>query len=148
MQGAWLIPTIASWQDNSYGANVPFCPKPLLYSWYRTACAAVQITPESTIVLVKSTAPLVKLDDKYYKLVDKMESLVDAPPSLVDAKKLTVKGPVKFGKGVVIQGDVTLSNGGFSNLQLCRITDATTLPSSTRHVESVISNSMHAFSLL
>lgn len=71
----------------------------------------MQITPESTIVLVKSSAPLVKLDDKHYKLVDKMEALVDAPPSLVDATKLTVKGPVKFSKGIVIKGDVTLSNG-------------------------------------
>lgn len=71
----------------------------------------MQITPESTIVLVRNSAPLVKLDDKHYKLVDKMEALVDAPPSLVDATKLTVKGPVKFSKGVVIKGDVTLSNG-------------------------------------
>ena len=74
----------------------------------------MQITPESTIVLVKSAAPLVKLDDKHYKLVDKMEALVDAPPSLIDATSLTVKGPVKFSKGVVIKGDVTLSNGGLS----------------------------------
>ncbi len=78
--------------------------------------SVVQITPESTIVLVKSSAPLVKLDDKYYKLVDQMESLVDSPPSLVDASKLTVKGPVKFSKGIVIKGDVTLSNGE-SNLK-------------------------------
>ena len=62
-------------------------------------------------MLVRNSAPLVKLDDKHYKLVDKMEALVDAPPSLVDATKLTVKGPVKFSKGVVIKGDVTLSNG-------------------------------------
>ncbi|KAK9865415.1 hypothetical protein WJX84_010262 [Apatococcus fuscideae] len=75
---------------------------------------AYKITPESTIVLVKSAAPLVKLDDKHYKLVDKMEALVDAPPSLIDATSLTVKGPVKFSKGVVIKGDVTLSNDGSS----------------------------------
>lgn len=54
---------------------------------------------------------MIKLDDKYYKLVDKMEALTDAPPSLIGAKNLTVKGPVKFVKGVVIKGNVTLENG-------------------------------------
>ena len=54
---------------------------------------------------------MIKLDDKYYKLVDKMESLTEAPPSLVGCKSLTVKGPVKFVKGVVIKGDVTFENG-------------------------------------
>ena len=54
---------------------------------------------------------MIKLDDKYYKLVDKMESLTEAPPSLIGCKSLTVKGPVKFVKGVVIKGDVTFENG-------------------------------------
>lgn len=54
---------------------------------------------------------MIKLDDKHYKLVDKMEALTDAPPSLIGAKSLTVKGPVKFVKGVVIKGNVTLENG-------------------------------------
>ena len=62
-------------------------------------------------MLAVPSCPLVKLDDKYYKLVDKMEALTEAPPSLINAKSLTVKGPVKFVKGVVIKGDVTFENG-------------------------------------
>lgn len=71
----------------------------------------LQVTKESTVVLAVASCPMVKLDDKYYKLVDKMESLTEAPPSLIHAKSLTVKGPVKFVKGVVIKGDVTFENG-------------------------------------
>ncbi len=70
-----------------------------------------QVTKESTVVLAVPSCPMVKLDDKYYKLVDKMEALTEAPPSLLHAKSLTVKGPVKFVKGVVIKGDVTFENG-------------------------------------
>ena len=65
---------------------------------------------------------MIKLDDKYYKLVDKMESLTEAPPSLIGCKSLTVKGPVKFVKGVVIKGDVTFENGrGNSEFSLCQL---------------------------
>ena len=71
----------------------------------------LQVTKESTVVLAVPSCPLIKLDDKYYKLVDKMEALTEAPPSLIGAKSLTVKGPVKFVKGVVIKGDVTFENG-------------------------------------
>lgn len=69
-----------------------------------------EVTKESTVVLAVPSCPMVKLDDKYYKLVDKMEALTEAPPSLLHAKSLTVKGPVKFVKGVVIKGDVTFEN--------------------------------------
>lgn len=69
------------------------------------------MTKESTVVLAVPSCPMIKLDDKYYKLVDKMESLTEAPPSLIGCKSLTVKGPVKFVKGVVIKGDVTFENG-------------------------------------
>jgi hypothetical protein len=44
----------------------------------------------------------VKLDDAYYKLVDKLERLVKEPPSLKRCSSLVVKGPVRFGDGVVI----------------------------------------------
>lgn len=71
----------------------------------------MQVTKESTVVLAVPSCPMIKLDDKYYKLVDKMEALTEAPPSLIGAKSLTVKGPVKFVKGVVIKGDVTFENG-------------------------------------
>jgi len=66
------------------------------------------ITPEATVKAVVETVPLVKLDDKYFKLVDQMQYLAPHPPSLLAAKSLTVKGPVRFGGGVVVKGDVTL----------------------------------------
>ncbi len=90
-----------------------------------------QVTKESTVVLAVPSCPMVKLDDKYYKLVDKMEALTEAPPSLLHAKSLTVKGPVKFVKGVVIKGDVTFENGEQSSvlyLTLKCIALWTTLP--------------------
>ena len=71
----------------------------------------LQVTEASTVVLTVPEAPLIKLDDKHYKLVDKMESLVEEYPSLMEAKSLTVKGPVKFTKGVIIKGAVTFENG-------------------------------------
>ena len=76
-----------------------------------TPAAHVQVTQASTVVLAVPSCPLVKLDDKHYKLVDKMEALVEDYPSMKDAKSLTVKGPVKFSKGVVIKGAVTVNNG-------------------------------------
>ena len=42
--------------------------------------------------------------------MDQLEELAPSVPSLFRAKSLTVKGPVRFGAGVVIIGDVTLSN--------------------------------------
>lgn len=63
------------------------------------------------MVLDTAQGPIIKLDDKFYKLVDKMDSLTISAPSLKDAKSLTVKGPVKFQKGVVIKGDVLIVNG-------------------------------------
>jgi len=54
----------------------------------------------------------VKLDDGYYKLVDKLERLTKQVPSLKHCSSLTVKGPVRFGAGVVIKGDVTLDCAG------------------------------------
>lgn len=78
------------------------------------------MTKESTVVLAVPSCPMVKLDDKYYKLVDKMEALTESPPSMIHAKSLTVKGPVKFVKGVVIKGNVTFENGipSFTSTQL------------------------------
>lgn len=37
----------------------------------------VQVTPASTLELVKESAPAVKLDDKHYKLVRKHQKRVD-----------------------------------------------------------------------
>ncbi|KAF5839822.1 UDP-glucose pyrophosphorylase [Dunaliella salina] len=71
-----------------------------------------KIEEDATVQLVRpsSEVPLVKLDDAHFKLVDAMEKHIPpgSEPSLVGAKSLVVKGPVKFSKGVVIQGEATV----------------------------------------
>jgi UTP--glucose-1-phosphate uridylyltransferase len=53
--------------------------------------------------------PLVTLDAEHYKLLPDFEArFPDGPPSLRAASSLTVVGDVRFGAGVVIDGDVTL----------------------------------------
>jgi len=52
------------------------------------------------------------LEDRY-KLVDQFEELVfEGVPSLARCRSLTVEGNLKFGRGVVIVGDVKFLNPG------------------------------------
>ena len=47
-------------------------------------------------------APVIDLDPRFYKLIDQMEARFPyGPPSLVDCERLTVRGDVTFGPGVV-----------------------------------------------
>jgi len=56
--------------------------------------------------------PVIAFDDNY-KMVPDLEKLTaKGVPSLMGCKKLTVKGKIKFGEGVVIRGDVQILNGG------------------------------------
>ena len=58
-------------------------------------------------------APLVQLDPKHYKLVRDFEARFAAgAPSLVGAERLTVRGDVAFGAGVVVRGAVTVEHDG------------------------------------
>jgi UTP--glucose-1-phosphate uridylyltransferase len=60
-----------------------------------------------------SGAPLVQLDARYYKLVRDFDArFPSGPPSLVEAERLTVRGDVAFGAGVVVRGAVTVEHGG------------------------------------
>jgi UTP--glucose-1-phosphate uridylyltransferase len=53
--------------------------------------------------------PVVALDPKFYKsLPDLEERFPHGAPSLRRARRLTVHGDVRFGRDVVIHGDVTL----------------------------------------
>lgn len=55
--------------------------------------------------------PIVSLDSRFYKLIDQMEARFPAgAPSLVECSYFTVIGDVKFGKNVVVLGDVTVEN--------------------------------------
>jgi UDP-N-acetylglucosamine pyrophosphorylase len=99
--------------DNAGAVVVPrerFAPVKTCNDLFALRSDVYDVTKASTVVLAVPSCPLVKLDDKHYKLVDKMEALVEDYPSMKDAKSLTVKGPVKFSKGVVIKGAVTVNN--------------------------------------
>jgi len=76
---------------------------------------AYEITPDFRIILAEKrngVPPNIKLDGAY-KFTDAMEKLIpEGPPSLIDCKKLVIEGPMTFEKGVVIEGEVTIKNGG------------------------------------
>lgn len=56
---------------------------------------------------------VVKLDGDHYKLIDQMEAAFPhGAPSLIDAETFTVNGKFIFGKDVVVNGNVTLTNDG------------------------------------
>jgi UTP--glucose-1-phosphate uridylyltransferase len=61
----------------------------------------------------REAAPLVDLDPKFYKRVQDLElRFPRGAPSLVAAKRLHVRGDVRFGRGVVVEGDVALTHQG------------------------------------
>jgi UTP--glucose-1-phosphate uridylyltransferase len=63
--------------------------------------------------------PVVVLDPGFYRLIDAMEARFPAgPPSLLNCAKLTIQGDVKFGRNVVLQGVVELSNAGSQQLEI------------------------------
>jgi len=63
--------------------------------------------------------PIVDLDTRYYKHVDDLEQRFPAgPPSLLSCQRLVVRGDVRFGRGVVLQGDVLIENNDETPLQL------------------------------
>ncbi|HWI06980.1 MAG TPA: UTP--glucose-1-phosphate uridylyltransferase [Solirubrobacteraceae bacterium] len=58
-------------------------------------------------------APLVELDARFFKLVrDFEERFAAGPPSLVGAERLTVRGDIAFGAGVVVRGSVAIEHDG------------------------------------
>jgi len=51
----------------------------------------------------------VDLDPRFYRRVDDLERrFPHGPPSLLHCRSLSVRGDVRFGRGVVVEGDVTL----------------------------------------
>ncbi len=67
-----------------------------------------QISPNPARMLAPT---VVSLDPRYYKLIDDLEArFPDGPPSLVSCEQLTVTGDVRFGRGIVCRGTVTVSN--------------------------------------
>lgn len=55
--------------------------------------------------------PVVELDSRHYKVLDTFEALMGkGAPSLLRCRSLRVEGPVRFGAGVVCEGEVTFRN--------------------------------------
>jgi UTP--glucose-1-phosphate uridylyltransferase len=53
----------------------------------------------------------ISLDDRFFKKVDQFDArFPEGVPSLVAAKSLTVKGDVKFGRDVRVEGDAKVVN--------------------------------------
>jgi UTP--glucose-1-phosphate uridylyltransferase len=73
---------------------------------------AYELTDDLTIRLAPTLdghPPLVELDSDYFKLLRDFEARFPAgPPSLARCDRLTVKGDVSFGRGVVVRGSVTV----------------------------------------
>ena len=55
---------------------------------------------------------LVDLDRRFYATIADFDARVPEPPSLVDATSLTVQGDWRFGRDVVVTGDVRLDDEG------------------------------------
>ena len=75
---------------------------------------AYMVTPDFRLILNASrngNPPVISLEDKHYKFVSQFEKLVGtAVPSLVGCNRLKVVGEIEFGEGVVLQGDVVITN--------------------------------------
>ena len=77
--------------------------------------ARVVVSPERSL----DGLPLVELDSAHFKLLRDFDArFPDGPPSLVDAERLTVKGDVMFGHGVVVRGAVTVEQDGDEQLRI------------------------------
>ncbi len=56
---------------------------------------------------------VIDLDPRFYKRIDQLqERFPHGAPSLVECRRLTVRGDVRFGSGVVCRGDVTIEHAG------------------------------------
>lgn len=59
----------------------------------------------------KSTRLGITLDPEFYSRIDQLESrFTDGTPSLLNCDALKINGDVKFGKNVVITGNITINN--------------------------------------
>ena len=71
-----------------------------------TSEAHVELAPERG-----ERPPIVDLDPRFYKLLGDFEQRFPAgPPSLANCDRLTIRGDVVLGSGVVVRGSVTIEN--------------------------------------
>ena len=63
--------------------------------------------------------PVIKLDKDYYKLIDDFESRFPyGPPSLLNCQALSIKGDICFGKGIILEGEISLENTSNTQVML------------------------------
>lgn len=63
--------------------------------------------------------PIVELDDRFYKNFDDMAARFPyGPPSLVHCEHLHIVGDVRFGRDVVVRGDVGIINESDTPLRI------------------------------
>ncbi|RYJ05028.1 MAG: UTP--glucose-1-phosphate uridylyltransferase, partial [Actinomycetales bacterium] len=67
---------------------------------------------EDFLVRAQQDAPLVDLDRRFFTTIADFDARLPHVPSLVDARSLTVRGDWRFGRDVVVQGDVVLDDDG------------------------------------
>lgn len=77
---------------------------------------AYRLDERSSVVLAPERggmAPLVRLDPRYFRLIADFDARFPAgPPSLVACERLTVRGDVRFGQGVVVRGVAEVEQDG------------------------------------
>jgi UTP--glucose-1-phosphate uridylyltransferase len=68
---------------------------------------AYRLADDWTLRLAGEQIPVVQLDPDYYKLLADFEQrFPEGPPSLVECRHLSVDGDVRFGRDVVVRGEV------------------------------------------
>ena len=65
---------------------------------------------EDGVVRAQVEAPLIDLDRRFFATIDDFDARFPVPPSLVDARALTIRGDWRFGRDVVVTGDVVLDD--------------------------------------
>ena len=110
--------------ETAMGAAIGSLPGARALEVPRTRFAPVKTT--SDLLVVRSDAyqlkddfhvepradqlPEVELDPGHYQTIAQLEELIPHPLSLLKCRKLTVTGPFRFGKEVVVEGTVELEN--------------------------------------
>jgi UTP--glucose-1-phosphate uridylyltransferase len=108
--------------ESAMGAAIELFPGARIVSVPRTRFVPVKTTDdllvlrsdayaltESLFVEPTGAPPYVELDPRHYRLLDGFERrFPEGPPSLREAERLTVRGDVTFGAGVIVRGAVAL----------------------------------------
>lgn len=94
--------------------NSRFCPVKMTNELLSVRSDAYTLTPDYRLILNpkrKFDIPVINLDSRYYKLLTDFETrFPEEVPSLINCNKLSIEGDIKFGKNVVLKGDVQLIN--------------------------------------